>query len=43
MGLENPVFNEEGRSILSVQDLAVAIVDEVESNKHAQQRFTAAY
>ncbi len=43
LGLENPVFNEEGRSILSVQDLAVAIVDEVESNKHAQQRFTAAY
>lgn len=43
LGLENPVFNQEGRSILSVQDLAVAIVDEVESNKHAQQRFTAAY
>ena len=43
LGLENPVFNEEGRSILSVQDLAVAIVDEVETNKHAQQRFTAAY
>jgi putative NADH-flavin reductase len=43
LGLENPVFNDEGRSILSVQDLAVAIVDEIETNKHAQQRFTAAY
>ncbi|KQC01663.1 NAD(P)-dependent oxidoreductase [Pedobacter sp. Hv1] len=43
LSLENPVFNEEGRSILSVQDLAVAIADEVENNQHSQQRFTAAY
>lgn len=43
LALENPVFNEEGRSILSVQDLAVVIADEVETNQHAQQRFTAAY
>ncbi len=43
LGLENPVFNAEGRSILSVQDLAVVIADEVASNKHAKQRFTAAY
>ncbi|WP_199118480.1 NAD(P)-dependent oxidoreductase [Pedobacter sp. ASV28] len=43
LGLENPVFNEEGRSILSVQDLAVAVVDEIEQNKHPKQRFTAAY
>lgn len=43
LGLENPVFNEEGRSILSVQDLAVAIVDEIEQHKHPKQRFTAAY
>ncbi|WP_199136605.1 NAD(P)-dependent oxidoreductase [Pedobacter sp. ASV12] len=43
LGLENPVFNAEGRSILSVQDLAVVIADEVASNQHARQRFTAAY
>lgn len=43
LGLENPVFNAEGRSILSVQDLAVVIADEVASNQHAKQRFTAAY
>lgn len=43
LGLENPVFNAEGRSILSGQDLAVVIADEVASNQHAQQRFTAAY
>ncbi len=41
--LENPVFNEEGRSILSVEDVAVALVDEVEQNQFVKQRFTAAY
>jgi putative NADH-flavin reductase len=43
LGLENPVFNEEGRSILSGEDLAVAILDEVEQARHIRQRFTAAY
>ncbi len=43
LGTDNPVFNEEGRSILSVQDLAVVVVDELENNKHPRQRFTAAY
>lgn len=43
LGLENPVFDEAGRSILSVEDLAVVIADEVESNAHSRQRFTAAY
>ncbi|WP_257873432.1 NAD(P)-dependent oxidoreductase [Hymenobacter sp. J193] len=43
LGLESPVFNEEGRSILSGEDLAVAILDEVEQPKHSRQRFTAAY
>lgn len=43
LGTESPVFNEEGRSILSVEDLAMVIADEVESNKHPKQRFTAAY
>lgn len=42
-GLENPVFDANGRSILSVEDLAVAIADEAENPKHHKQRFTAAY
>ena len=42
-GLENPVFDSNGKSVLSVEDLAVAIVDELESPKHIRQRFTAAY
>jgi len=41
--LENPVFNEEGRSVLSVEDVAVALVDELEQNHHIRERFTAAY
>ncbi len=42
-GLENPVFDEKGQSILSVEDLAMAIVDEVEKPKFIKKRFTAAY
>ena len=41
--LENPVFDEEGRSVLSVEDVAVALVDELENNQFVRQRFTAAY
>jgi len=43
LGLENPVFDENNRSILSGEDLAVVLADEVENPKHHQQRFTAAY
>lgn len=43
LGTESPVFNEEGRSVLSVEDLAIVIADELESNQHSKQRFTAAY
>lgn len=41
--LENPVFDQDGRSVLSVEDVAVALADELEQNKHIKQRFTAAY
>jgi len=43
LGLENPVFDENNRSILSGEDVAVVLADEVESPKHHQLRFTAAY
>ncbi|SHM61212.1 NAD(P)-dependent oxidoreductase [Flavobacterium chilense] len=43
LGLEHPVFNDEQRSILSVEDLAVVIAEEAENAKHHQVRFTAAY
>jgi uncharacterized protein len=41
--LDNPVFDDKGQSILSVEDLAMAIVDEVENPKFLKKRFTAAY
>lgn len=40
---DSPVFNEEGRSVLSVEDLAIVIADELENKKFLQKRFTAAY
>ena len=43
LGKTSPVFNEEGRSVLSVEDLAIAIVDELENKAHHQEQFTAAY
>ena len=43
LGLDTPVFNDEKRSILSGEDVAVVIADEAENPKHHQQRFTAAY
>jgi putative NADH-flavin reductase len=43
LGTENPVFNAEGRSILSGEDLAVAVLDEIEQHQYSRQRFTAAY
>ena len=42
-GLENPVFDSNNRSIISVEDLAVAVLDETEKPTHIRQRFTVAY
>lgn len=41
--LENPVFDKNGRSVLSVEDVAVVLADELEQGNHIRQRFTAAY
>lgn len=43
LGVDSPVFNDKGDSEISVQDLAVAIVDEIENHKFSHQRFTAGY
>lgn len=42
-GLDNPVFDANSKSVISVEDLAVAVVDELESPKHIRERFTIAY
>lgn len=41
--LENPVFDKDGKSVISVEDIAVAIIDEAENPKHIRERFTVAY
>jgi uncharacterized protein len=43
LGTESPVFDADGRSFHSVQDLAVAVLDEMEKHQFSRQRFTAAY
>ncbi|MDM4768377.1 NAD(P)-dependent oxidoreductase [Pelomonas sp. SE-A7] len=43
LGGEELLADANGESNLSVADLAVAIVDELEAPKHIQRRFTAAY
>lgn len=41
--IETPVFDANGKSVLSVEDLSVAIIDEVLHPKFIHQHFTAAY
>ena len=42
-GLDNPVFDSNNKSRISVEDLAVAVIDEVEHSKHIRVRFTVGY
>lgn len=42
-GTDTPVFDENNRSVISVEDMAIAIADEVEQKKYIQQRYTVAY
>lgn len=43
LGKDFALFNDENISMLSVEDLAVVIADEIENQKHHKQHFTAAY
>jgi uncharacterized protein len=43
LGTEQPVFNVEGKSEISAEDLAVALVNEVEKNEFVKARFTLGY
>ncbi|MFJ6195421.1 NAD(P)-dependent oxidoreductase [Micromonospora sp. NPDC092111] len=42
-GTEHPVTDDRGRSVLTYEDLAVAVVDEIEDPRFENMRFTAAY
>ena len=43
LGLDHMLLNDEGASLISREDFAVAIMDEIEKPKHIRKRFTAAY
>ncbi|MFI7578041.1 NAD(P)-dependent oxidoreductase [Micromonospora sp. NPDC049497] len=43
VGGDEPVTDHEGRSVLTYEDLAVAVVDEIENPQHRNTRFTVAY
>lgn len=42
-GLDNVIFDDKGGSNISHEDLAVAILDELEKPEHIRQRFTVGY
>lgn len=43
LGKDDLIVDENGNSHISVEDYAVAMVDEVETPKHHQERFTIGY
>jgi uncharacterized protein len=40
---DTPVFDSNGKSEISAQDLGIAIIDELENNQFIKQRFTVGY
>jgi len=42
-GTLNPIFDESGKSSISVEDLSVAIIDEIENKKFTKTIYTVAY
>ncbi len=43
LGTDQPVFDDNGKNDISVEDLAVAIIDELENNRFIRKRFTLGY
>jgi uncharacterized protein len=43
LGTNEAIKNEKGESKISVEDLSVAIIDEIENPRHSHQRFTVGY
>ena len=43
LGLDKLIEDKEGQSLISREDFAVAILDELEKGKYIRKRFTAAY
>lgn len=43
LGLDHLLEDARGASLISREDFAITIVDEIETPKHMKRRFTAAY
>ena len=43
LGTDQPVFDDKNQSDISVEDMAVAIIDELEQNHFIKKRFTLGY
>lgn len=43
LGRDQPLFDEVGKSSISTQDYAIAMVDELEKPTHQRKRFTVGY
>ena len=43
LGKDNLVANEKGESRISMEDYAIAMVDELEKHEHSRQRFSVGY
>jgi uncharacterized protein len=43
LGTDQPVFDDKNQGKISVEDLAVAIIDELEQNQFVKRRFTVGY
>ena len=43
LGTDRLLVDEKGQSKISVQDFAVAMIDELENPRHVRQRFTVGY
>jgi putative NADH-flavin reductase len=42
-GTDQLLTDEQGKSFISMEDFAIAVIDEIENPKHIRQRFTVAY
>jgi putative NADH-flavin reductase len=43
LGLDHLIEDDKGQSLISREDFAIAILDEIENPRHVRRRFTAAY
>jgi len=43
LGLDHLIEDDKGQSLISREDFAIAILDEIETPRHSRRRFTAAY